>query len=110
MKKLTAVLMAVLMLISLLAVPSFAADVPAEGEIKEIFKDLGISTWGSGYFGCHMMNPGGDPATEDVVHQYIQTAGLLKGYETEWEVTNEYTTYMQQGYELPYAKYKTATV
>lgn len=105
MKKFLSVLMTVIIIGTMLFVPAIAADVPSEEEIREIFKDLGISTWGDGYFGCHVMNPQGDPAPDSVIHQYIQSANLLDGYETSWEVTNEWGTYPQQGYELPYAKY-----
>lgn len=105
MKKIVSVLMTAVLIAAMLFVPVFAADVPTEAEIREIFKDLGISTWGDGYFGCHMMNPSGDPAPDSVIHQYIQSANLLEGYEASWEETNEWGTYPQQGYELPYTKY-----
>lgn len=105
MKKIFSALMTAVLIVSMLAVPVFAVNTPTEAEIKDIFKDMGISTWGSGYFGCHMMNPEGDPAPDGVVHQYIQSAGLLKGYEYERMVTDEYGTYPEYGYELPYKTY-----
>ena len=105
MKKIISVVLSALLLLSVIVIPVFADEAPTDEEIKEIFRTMGISTWGSGYFGCHMMNPEGDPATDSVVHQYIQSAGLLKGYETETEITNEWGTFKQNGYELPYEKY-----
>ncbi len=97
--------MSVILIGAMLFVPVFAADTPSEEEIREIFKDLGISTWGTGYFGCHTMNPEGDAAPDSVIHQYIQSANLLADYENGWEVTTEWGTYYQEGYELPYEKY-----
>ena len=105
MKKIISVMLSALMLLSVIVFPVFADEAPTDGEIKDIFRIMGVSTWGSGYFGCHMMNPSGDPATDSVVHQYIQSAGLLKEYEYEKEVTAEWGTYNEFGYELPYAKY-----
>ncbi len=105
MRKFISVLTAVLLIVSVLVVPAFAASNPTEEEITKIFRMLGVSTWGSGYFGCHMENPDGDNAPDNVVHQYIQSAGLLEDYEYNKEVTNEYGTYPEYGYELPYNTY-----
>lgn len=105
MKKVISLFLAALMILTMLAVPVFASDYPAEEEIEKIFRMMGVSTWGSGYFGCSMMNPDGDNVPDSVVHQYIQSAGLLKEYEYEREVTNEYGTYPEYGYELPYDTY-----
>lgn len=105
MKKLISIILAVLMTASVLAVPAFAADAPTEAEITEMFKDLGMSTWGSGYFGADLSNPDGEPATPSVVHQYLQSAGLVKQYEFSETVTEDWGTYEAWGYELPYETY-----
>lgn len=90
---------------TMLIIPVTGTRSPTDEEITDIFEKMGVSTWGSGYFGCHMMNPEGDPAPEGVIHQYTQTAGLLDGYEVQWEETNEWGTFPVYGYELPYEKY-----
>lgn len=123
MKKTVSLILSLLMVMSVLSTEVFALDgnvagdetmiiipivstrSPSDEEITDIFEKMGVSTWGSGYFGCHMMNPAGDPAPDSVVHQYIQTAGLLDGFEVQWEETNEWGTFPMYGYELPYEKY-----
>lgn len=105
MKKILSVILAALMIASVLAVPAFADDTPTDKEIQDIFRILGVSTWGSGYFGADLTNPAGEPATPAVVHQYLQSAGLIKDYEYTEEVTTEWGTYEAWGYELPYSTY-----
>ncbi len=105
MKKIISVLTAVFIFLSIFIVPAFAENTPTQDEIEKIYRVMGISTWGSGYFGCDMENPEGAPAPDGVIHQYIQSAGLLNEYKYEKEVTAEWGTYTEFGYELPYTKY-----
>lgn len=105
MKKIISVLSAVFIFLSVLIVPVFAENTLTPEEIEKIYRTMGISTWGSGYFGCDMGNPEGAPAPDGVIHQYIQSAGLLEDFEYEREVTAEWGTYVDFGYELPYTKY-----
>lgn len=105
MKKIISVLSALCVILACFPLICSASDIPTDEEIKDIYKKMGISTWGSGYFGCSLTNPEGENAPEDVIHQYIQSAGLLKDYTAQWEKVTQWDTYMANGYSLPYTKY-----